>query len=140
MRNRLAKGSRRVQKRSNQLLPAPEAPSQDGAQRLIRPRLRAWSEPLRQALRRSWCRALGCFKDTAAQQVELGSPKHLSLIRVHDLRHTCATMLLSKGVHPKVVQELLGHGQISLTLDTYSHVLPTMQEEAARTLEQVVAV
>jgi integrase len=58
-------------------------------------------------------------------------------IRVHDTRHACATILLTKGVHPKVVQELLGHGQISLTLDTYSHVLPTMQEDAARTLEAV---
>jgi integrase len=59
-------------------------------------------------------------------------------IRVHDLRHTCATMLLSQGVHPKVVQEMLGHSQISLTMDTYSHVLPTMQDEAARTLERVL--
>lgn len=67
---------------------------------------------------------------------ELGLP----IIRVHDLRHTCATVLLSKGVHPKVVQEMLGHSQISLTLDTYSHVLPTMQEEAARTLEAAYGV
>lgn len=64
---------------------------------------------------------------------ELGLPK----IRVHDLRHTCATMLLSRGAHPKVVQEMLGHSQISLTMDTYSHVLPVMQEEAARMLEAV---
>lgn len=61
-------------------------------------------------------------------------------IRVHDLRHTCATMLLSRGVHPKIVQELLGHSQISLTMDTYSHVLPTMQEEAARVMELALAV
>lgn len=65
---------------------------------------------------------------------ELGLPS----IRVHDLRHTSATMLLSQGVHPKIVQELLGHSQISLTMDTYSHVLPTMQEEAARTLDRVL--
>jgi integrase len=52
-------------------------------------------------------------------------------IRFHDLRHTSATLLLSQGVHPKVVQERLGHSQISVTLDTYSHVLPTMQVEAA---------
>jgi integrase len=51
-------------------------------------------------------------------------------IRFHDLRHSAATMLLSVGVHPKVVQELLGHNQISMTMDTYSHVLPTMQQEA----------
>ncbi len=52
-------------------------------------------------------------------------------IRFHDLRHTSATLLLVQGVHPKVVQERLGHSQISLTLDTYSHVLPTMQQDAA---------
>jgi len=49
-------------------------------------------------------------------------------MRFHDLRHSAATMLLSVGVHPKVVQELLGHNQISMTMDTYSHVLPTMQQ------------
>lgn len=47
-------------------------------------------------------------------------------IRFHDLRHTCATLLFSKGVHPKVVQELLGHATVNITLDTYSHVLPGM--------------
>ena len=45
-------------------------------------------------------------------------------IRWHDLRHTCATLLLSKGTHPKIVQEMLGHANISETMDTYSHVLP----------------
>jgi integrase len=48
-------------------------------------------------------------------------------IRFHDLRHTCATLLLSKNVNPKVVSEMLGHASIAITLDTYSHVLPTMQ-------------
>jgi site-specific recombinase XerD len=56
-------------------------------------------------------------------------------IRFHDLRHTHATMLLSAGTHPKVVQERLGHSQISLTLDTYSHVIPTMQREASDQFE-----
>lgn len=55
----------------------------------------------------------------------------LPAIRFHDLRHTSATLLLSAGVHPKVVQERLGHSNISMTMDTYSHVLPTMQKEAA---------
>lgn len=50
-------------------------------------------------------------------------------IRFHDLRHSAATILLSMGAHPKVVQELLGHSQISMTMDTYSHVLPSMQRE-----------
>jgi integrase len=51
-------------------------------------------------------------------------------IRFHNLRHSTATMLFAMNVHPKVVQELLGHIQISMTMDIYSHVLPTMQEEA----------
>ena len=53
----------------------------------------------------------------------------LPAIRFHDLRHTSASLLLSQGVHPKVVQERLGHSQISVTLDTYSHVLPTLQRK-----------
>ena len=50
-------------------------------------------------------------------------------IRFHDLRHTCATLLLLKNVHPKFVQELLGHATIAITLDTYSHVLPSMGDQ-----------
>ena len=49
-----------------------------------------------------------------------------SSVRLYDLRHTCATLLLSRNVHPKYVQELLGHASIAQTLDTYSHVLPGM--------------
>lgn len=60
-------------------------------------------------------------------------------VRFHDLRHTAATMLLSEGVHPKVVQEILGHSQISVTLDTYSHVLPSMQVEAASKVDNLFA-
>ncbi len=56
-------------------------------------------------------------------------------IRFHDLRHTCATLLLSKNVNSKIVSEMLGHANIAITLDTYSHVLPDMQEKAARALE-----
>ena len=55
--------------------------------------------------------------------------------RVYDLRHTCATLLLLAGENPKVVSERLGHASVTLTLDTYSHVLPAMQEESARKLE-----
>jgi integrase len=51
-------------------------------------------------------------------------------IRFHDLRHSTATLLLALGTHPKIVQELLGHSHISMTLDIYSHVLPTLQENA----------
>lgn len=52
-------------------------------------------------------------------------------IRFHDLRHTHATLLLKEGIHPKVVQERLGHSSIQVTLDRYSHVLPNLQKEAA---------
>lgn len=58
-------------------------------------------------------------------------------IRFHDLRHTAATLLLGKGVHPKIVQERLGHSSITLTLDTYSHVMPSMQREAASKLDEL---
>jgi integrase len=52
-------------------------------------------------------------------------------IRFHDLRHTCATLLLVQGVHPRVVMEILGHSQISLTMNTYTHVAPQAQNQAA---------
>ncbi|MGB9866578.1 MAG: tyrosine-type recombinase/integrase [Bacillota bacterium] len=58
-------------------------------------------------------------------------------LRFHDLRHTHATLLLSQGVHPKVVQERLGHETITTTIDTYSHVIPTLQEQARRALDAV---
>jgi integrase len=60
------------------------------------------------------------------------------VIRFHDLRHTHATLLLAAGVHPKVVQERLGHSSISITLDLYSHVAPGMQEDAAAKLGALV--
>lgn len=53
-------------------------------------------------------------------------------IRLHDLRHSYASIALSRGVHPKVVQETLGHTSIAVTLDLYSHVVPTLQRDAAR--------
>jgi integrase len=60
-------------------------------------------------------------------------------IRFHDLRHTCATILLSQGVHAKFVQELLGHATIAITLDTYSHVLPSMGNQTASAMEDVLS-
>lgn len=59
-------------------------------------------------------------------------------IRFHDLRHTTATLMLSQGIHPKVVSEMLGHTTIGITLDIYSHVLPEMQREAADTLDRLL--
>ena len=56
-------------------------------------------------------------------------------LRFHDLRHTSATLLLQAGVHPKIVQERLGHAKIDVTLDVYSHVMPGMQREAANHLD-----
>jgi integrase len=58
-------------------------------------------------------------------------------IRFHDLRHTAATLLVMQGVHPKVVQERLGHSRVDVTLDTYSHVLPSMQRDAADQLDRL---
>ena len=57
-------------------------------------------------------------------------------IRFHDLRHSAATLLLAEGVHPKIVQERLGHATIGITLDTYSHILPSMQQETAERLDR----
>jgi len=59
----------------------------------------------------------------------------LPRIRFHDLRHSAATLLLGLGVHPKIVSELLGHSQVGITLDLYSHVTATMQREAMRAFE-----
>jgi integrase len=56
-------------------------------------------------------------------------------IRIHDLRHTAATLLLTQGVHPRVVMELLGHSQIAITMNTYSHVVPALMKEAANQMD-----
>ena len=61
-------------------------------------------------------------------------------IRFHDLRHTCATLLLGREVNPKIVQERLGHSDIAMTLNRYSHVTPTMQDKAAQILGNVLEV
>lgn len=62
---------------------------------------------------------------------------HFHCSPFHDLRHSTATLLLGQGVHPKIVQEILGHSEISMTLNTYSHVLPTMQKDAMGTLDKL---
>jgi len=61
-------------------------------------------------------------------------------IRFHDLRHTCATLLLSQEVNPKIVQERLGHSDIAMTLNRYSHVTPTMQDKVAQILGDVLEI
>ena len=60
-------------------------------------------------------------------------------VRLHDLRHTHASLMLREGVHPKVVQERLGHSTISVTLDTYSHTTPGLQAAAAETFDKALA-
>ena len=60
----------------------------------------------------------------------------LEAVRLHDLRHAHATLMLQQGIHPKVVSERLGHSSIAITLDTYSHVLPGIQEAAALRFEE----
>lgn len=62
----------------------------------------------------------------------------LPLLRVHDLRHTAPTLMLLAGVNVKVVSERLGHATIAITLQTYSHVLPTMQKSAAEALDSLL--
>ena len=75
-------------------------------------------------VRRSWLRIV----ETAG----------LEGLRIHDLRHAHATLMLRAGVHPKIVSERLGHASVNITLDTYSHVLPGLQETAAAAIGQVL--
>lgn len=79
-----------------------------------------------------WPRSL--TRAFAGRVTAAGLPK----IRLHDLRHTHATLALQAGVHPKVVQERLGHATISVTLDVYSHAIPAMQEDAAAQVAALV--
>ncbi len=59
-------------------------------------------------------------------------------MRFHDLRHACATLMLAQGEHPRVVMETLGHSQIAMTMNTYSHVIPALQREAADRLDALL--
>jgi integrase len=61
----------------------------------------------------------------------------LPIIRFHDLRHSCATLLLGQGIHPSIVASLLGHSTITVTLDVYSHVTPTMQSAATEAMDRL---
>jgi integrase len=62
----------------------------------------------------------------------------LPAIRFHDMRHTAATMLLARGVNVKLISEMLGHATITLTLDTYSHVIPAMHGDAAAAIDAML--
>jgi integrase len=60
-------------------------------------------------------------------------------IRFHDLRHTCASLLLAQGVLPRVVLDLLGHSQLSITMDLYSHVMPSALRDAAVAMDRALS-
>jgi integrase len=90
-------------------------------------------------------------RDALEEALESGNPAgirqseaalkkaELPTIRLYDLRHTSASLLLAEGVHPKVVSERLGHSTMMLTLDVYSHVIPAPHEESAQTMERVLS-
>jgi integrase len=72
-------------------------------------------------------------------ETTLAARAGLKVIRLHDARHTHASLMLNEGVHPKIVQERLGHASIQITLDTYSHVAPGLQEAAAESFDKLVS-
>ena len=79
-----------------------------------------------------------CPEPTAPLQKPVGARGLPKSFRFHDLRHTCATLLLRQGVNPKFVQELLGQADISLILNVYSHVLPDMGNAAAGAMDDAL--
>jgi integrase len=109
---------------------------------------KAHTELLRQVARDRWRESGLVFTSTVGDGMEAGvvndnlrrllAKAGLPHIRVHDLRHTVATILLQGGAHPKLVQDLLGHSTVTLTLDTYSHVTPALHLEATRRLDEVM--
>ncbi len=78
---------------------------------------------------------------TSPDSSATGTTRKIKLprMRIHDLRHSCATLLLSKGVHPRVVMEILGHSTIAMTMNVYSHVVPEIAIDAANAMESVFA-
>ena len=87
-----------------------------------------------------FCNRYGDYREPANLQRDfkrLLTEAELPNIRFHDLRHSAATLLLGMGVNPKIVQELLGHSTISMTMDIYSHVLPSMQQEVVKKFDEL---
>src|SRR5579875_474333 len=106
-------------------------------------------EAMQQAAGNAWDEQGWVFCNTVGRPLEAGNvlrrsfwpllkKANLPKIRFHDLRHSAASLLLSMDVHPKIVQEMLGHSTISMTLDTYSHVIPSLQEEAVSRLNALL--
>ena len=104
---------------------------------------------MREVARDRWRESGLVFTSTVGDGMEAGvvndnlnrllAKAELPRIRVHDLRHTVATILLEGGAHPKLVQDLLGHSTVTLTLDTYSHVTPAMHQEVIRRLDDAIS-
>ena len=89
-----------------------------------------------------FCRENGAPLDPAGLSKKLHlilAANGLPQVRVHDLRHTVATLHLARSENPKVVQELLGHSTIALTMDTYSHVTPSIHVAAAAKMQALFA-
>ncbi len=63
----------------------------------------------------------------------------LPKVRFHDLRHSCASLLLTLGVSAKLVQETLGHSSYQITMDTYSHMIPALRNEVADRMDEIFA-
>jgi integrase len=88
------------------------------------------------------------FTSTIGTPIEVGNPRRsfwrllekagLPRMRFHDLRHSCASLLLVQGVPARVVMETLGHSNISITMDTYTHVLPELQRQAAEAMDRAL--
>ena len=78
---------------------------------------------------------------TASVEARNALPGSIAMpkMRFHDLRHTAATLLMSQGVPIKIVSEMLGHADVGITLRTYSHVLPGMQQQAADAMDKLFA-
>lgn len=111
-------------------------------------RHRACQEQVRLAAGDSWqdknlvfCDEKGCSFVPGTMVYRYGKLlKQVGLphMRFHDLRHSAATILLAAGVHPKKVQELLGHSSVTITMDVYSHVLPSMQQDVAHKMDDLL--
>lgn len=126
-------------RRTIHLAPLARQTLQEHRKRQIQERLQAG--PLWQDHRLVFCTPTGGPLDPAWVNEALHralATAGLPRIRVHDLRHTAASLLLAAGTNPKLVQELLGHSTIVLTLDTYSHVTPALHQEVAERMERLL--
>jgi len=68
----------------------------------------------------------------------VGGVRDLRRVRLHDLRHACASFMIAQGIHPRIIMEILGHSQISLTMNTYGHVMPDAMKEAVYAMQALL--